>query len=142
MAAPLITTQDVIASLNNSIPTLWAIPLYDDFPSDSDIVRYGIYVSDVHSVERNPYKLGTVYGGGSIYTVHDQFEIVYVSFQDDQHNLDVNNIISELCTVDAPNTTTPLFDGYYQTDFDQVLFYGVQAEKHTWTFHLHRLEFQ
>ena len=141
MAAPFIDTQDVINSLADSLDPDWAIPLYSDFPSDSDIVRYGIYVSDVHQVERTPYQLGVTFGGGT-YDATDQFQVVYISFQDDPHNIDVNTIISDLVSVNNPDSTTPLMDGYFERDFDQALVYGPQAERHSWTFRMHRLEFQ
>lgn len=142
MASPYIDTQDIVNSLSNSFDADWAIPIFEDYPSDSEVVRYGVYVSDVHAVERVPYKLGVTYGGGT-YDTTDQFQIVYVSFQEDPHNIDVNNIISNLVSVNVANTATPLMDGYFERDFDQSLSYGpTQAEKHTWTFRMHRLEFQ
>jgi len=137
--APLVTTSDIIAVLQRDIPKAWAIPIYDDFPSDSDIVRYGIYVSDVHTIERNPHQLGVQYCG-TIYHAYDGFRVVYVSFQDDQHNIDLNAIIANL-VVAVKNNGEQLFDGYFERNFDQDLNYGVNAEKHTWAFRLLRLEF-
>lgn len=131
---PLITTTQIIKALQVSIPKLWNIPIYDDFPSDSDVVRFGVYVSDVHTVERNPYQLG-VTAGGAIYTAIDQFGVTYVSFQDDPYNVQVNAIIANL-------VYAAIMEGYHERDFSQELFYGMQAEKHTWTFQLKRLEFQ
>ena len=137
--APLVTTSDIIAVLQRDIPKAWNIPIYDDFPSDSDIVRYGIYVSDVHTIERNPHQLGVQYCG-TIYHAYDSFKTVYVSFQDDQHNIDVNAIIANLVIATKSNGQI-LFDGYFERNFDQELAYGPQAEKHIWTFRLLRLEF-
>ena len=68
--APLLTTTDLTAALRLTIPTSWNIPVYDDYPSDLDIVRFGVYVSDIHTVDRNPYKLGVTYGG-DIYNADD-----------------------------------------------------------------------
>lgn len=138
--APTVTTQQIIEVLKRDIPKQWNIPVYDDFPSEADVVRYGIYVSDVHTVERNPHQLGVTYCG-SIYHAYDQFGITYISFQDDPHNLDINAIIGNL-VIAVKDDGVQLFDGYFERDFDQVLTYGpTQAERHTWTFRLLRMEF-
>jgi len=136
---PLVTTDDIVAVIQRDIPKLWAIPVYSDFPSNSDIVRYGIYVSDVHTVERNPHQLGIQYCA-SIYHAYDQFGVTYVSYQDDPYNIQVNAIIANL-VIALKDDGQQLFDGYFERDFDQDLSYGPQAEKHTWTFRLLRLEF-
>ena len=137
--APLVTTSDIIAVLQRDIPKAWAIPIYDDFPSDSDIVRFGVYVSDVHTVERNPHQLGVQYCG-TIYHAYDSFKVVYVSFQDDPYTINLNAIIANL-VIAAKSDGQILFDGYFERNFDQELAYGSQAEKHIWTFRLLRLEF-
>lgn len=137
--APLITTSDIIEALRLTIPSDWNIPIYDDFPSVSDVVRYGIYVSDVHTVSRT-INLQAVTYCGKVYNAVDQFGVTYISFQDDPHNVDVNAIIANL-TVDEI-AGVPLFDGYFNISFDQNLVYGpTQAERHDWTFQLTRLEF-
>ena len=136
--APLLTTTDLTAALRLTIPTSWNIPVYDDYPSDLDIVRFGVYVSDIHTVDRNPYKLGVTYGG-DIYNAVDQFGVTYISFQDDPYNVQINAIIANLVTDEIDGI--PLMDGYFQRDFSQELIYGTQAERHNWTFKLTRLEF-
>jgi hypothetical protein len=141
MAAPLVTQQQVTAAILQVIPKSWKIEVFDDFPSDDDIVRYGIYVSDIHTIERTPYRLA-VNLGGNIYVATDQVKIVYVSFQDDTHQVDVNDYISGLVDYTMTGASQQLFDGYHERDFTQELYYGVQSEKHTWTFQLKRLEFQ
>lgn len=137
--APLVTTADIISVLQRNIPKTWAVPIYDDFPSDTDVVRYGVYVSDVHTVERNPHQLGIQYCA-TIYHAYDQFSIVYVSYQDDPHNIDLNAIIANL-VIAYTDDGQQLFDGYFERNFDQDLVYGPNAEKHVWTFRLLRLEF-
>jgi len=138
--APTVTTQDIISVLKRDIPKRWNVPIYDDFPSEADVVRFGIYVSDVHTVERNPHQLGIQYCS-AIYHAFDQFGITYISYQDDPHNLDVNAIIANL-VIAIKDDGQQLFDGYFERDFDQVLTYGpTQAERHTWTFRLLRMEF-
>jgi hypothetical protein len=138
--APTVTDQQIADVLMRDIPKAWNIPVYLDFPSNSDKVRYGIYVSDVHTVSRNPYQLGIQYCA-SIYNAVDEFGVTYISYQDDPYNVPVNAIIANLVTA-IKDDGQQLFDGYFERDFDQDRSYGpTQAEKHTWTFRLLRLEF-
>jgi hypothetical protein len=138
--APTINTQQIIDVLKRDIPKQWNIPIYDDFPSDSEVVRYGIYVSDVHTVSRNPHQLAVQYCG-AIYHAFDEFNVTYISYQDDPYNLQVNAIIGNLVTA-VKDDGVQLMDGYFERNFDQVRTYGpTQAEKHTWTFSLVRMEF-
>lgn len=141
MAIPLITPGQVVTSIQQLIPRSWLIEVFDDFPSDDDVVRYGIYVSDIHTVNREPYKLALSMGG-NIYVATDQIKVLYISFQDDTHQVDINGYISSLVSYTMNNATYQLMDGYYERDFAQELVYGPQSEKHTWTFQLKRLEFQ
>jgi len=137
--APLVTTSEIIEALRLTIPQQWNIPIYDDFPSVSDVVRYGIYVSDVHTVSRSVNQLGVTYCS-NMYNAVDQFGVTYISFQDDPYNIQVNSIIANLAT-DQINGR-PLFDGYFSVTFEQNLVYGpTQAERHDWTFQMTRLEF-
>ena len=138
--APLLNDIQISEVLRRDIPSAWNIPIYNDFPSESDKVRYGIYVSDVHTNNRNPHQLGIQYCG-SIYHAYDEFNVTYVSYQDDPYNTQVNAIIANL-VVALKDDGQQLMDGYFQRDFDQVRSYGpTQAEKHTWTFSLLRMEF-
>ena len=138
--APTVNTQQIIEVLKRDIPKAWNIPIYDDYPSESDVVRYGVYVSDVHTVSRNPHQLGIQYCA-SIYHAFDEFNITYISFQDDPYNIQINAIIGNLVTA-IKDDGKQLFDGYFERDFDQVRTYGpTQAERHTWTFRLLRMEF-
>ena len=126
--------------LRRDVPKAWNIPIYSDFPSDSEKVRYGIYVSDVHTVSRNPHQLGIQYCG-AIYHAFDEFSVTYISYQDDPYNVAVNAIIANL-VVAIKDDGEQLMNGYFERNFDQVRTYGpTQAEKHTWTFSLTRLEF-
>jgi hypothetical protein len=138
--APTVTVTQIIDVLRRDIPKAWNIPIYDDFPSDSDVVRYGIYVSDVHTVSRNPHQLAIQYCG-AIYHAYDEFGVTYISYQDDPYNTAVNAIIGNLVTA-VKDDGVQLMDGYFERDFDQVRTYGpTQAEKHTWTFRMLRMEF-
>ena len=138
--APLVTDQQIYDVLMRDIPKEWNIPIYLDFPANSDKVRYGVYISDVHTVSRNPHQLGIQYCA-SIYHAFDEFGITYISYQDDPYNVQLNAIIANLVTA-VKDDGQQLFDGYFERDFDQVRSFGpTQAEKHTWTFRLLRLEF-
>lgn len=137
---PYVNDTQIINVLKRDLPKAWNIPVYPEFPSESDKVRYGIYVSDVHQDHRNPHQLGIQYCA-TIYHAYDEFNITYVSYQDDPYNQQVNAIIANLM-IALKDDGTQLFDGYFQRDFNQVRSYGpTQAEKHTWTFSLLRLEF-
>jgi len=137
---PTVTETQISAVLRRDIPKAWNIPIYSDFPSDSEVVRYGIYVSDVHTVSRNPHQLAIQYCG-AIYHAYDEFGVTYISYQDDPYNTAVNAIIGNLVTA-VKDDGVQLMDGYFERDFDQVRTYGpTQAEKHTWTFRMLRMEF-
>jgi hypothetical protein len=137
---PYVKQSQIIAVTRRDIPTSWNIPIFDDFPSDSEVVRYGIYISDVHLVSRNPHQLGIQYCG-AIYHAYDEFNITYISYQDDPYNTAVNAIIGNLVTA-IKDDGVQLMDGYFERDFEQVRTYvPTQAEKHTWTFRMLRMEF-
>ena len=137
---PYVYEEQIVEVLKRDIPSKWNIPIYTDFPSDNEVVRYGIYVSDVHTDERNPHQLAIQYCG-SIYHAYDTFSIAYISYQDDPYNRAVNAIIANLVTA-IKDDGEQLFNGYFERNFDQVRTYGpTQSEKHVWTFRLLRMEF-
>jgi hypothetical protein len=141
MAGPLVNDQVVITALKSLIPKRYRIEIFAEYPSEIEVVRYGLYVSDVHITDRSPYQLA-VNLGGNIYHVRDQLKIVYISFQDDPYNQEVNDIVSSLVSYADPSTGIQIFDGYHERTFTQDVNYGTQAERHSWVFDLHRLEFQ
>lgn len=137
---PLVNEIQIINVLKRDIPSAWNIPIYNDFPSQNEKVRYGIYVSDVHTDHRNPHQLAVQYCG-TIYHAYDEFMVTYISYQEDPYNNPVNAIIANL-VVAIKDDGEQLMNGYFQRDFDQVRTYGpTQAEKHVWTFSLLRMEF-
>lgn len=139
LSAPYVSQQEIIDALRITIPQQWNIPIYDEYPSDVETVRFGLYVSNVIASGRTPYQLGVQYCG-SIYNVVDTVTIVYVSFQQDPHENDVNNIIGDLTTLDVDGLQ--LFDGYFERNYDHELSYGpTRAAIHTWTFQLTRMNF-
>jgi hypothetical protein len=144
MSAPLVTQEQIITAIKASMTTSWNIPVYGEFPSDPEAVRFGIYTGEVFTTDRNPNGtagLGVTLGS-NVYNAKDQFTIVYISFQDDPYANQVNGMISQLVTYTAAGASAPLFDGYFERDYSQQLEYGPNRVKYTWTFNLTRLEFQ
>jgi len=141
--SPYITGDGVYTMVKYYIPSSWDVPVFsnEDWASDTDIVRYGIYISDIVTTSRVPNKLG-VTTGSSIYNATDEFYIAFISFQQDPNIGVVRAMISSLVTDNYPGTTVPFMNGYYERDYQEVLNYGPQRERYTWTFKLTRLEFQ
>jgi len=138
-----ITGSEVYYMVKTYIPKSWSVPVFSntDFASDTDITRYGIYISDVVTTDRYPNKLGVTLGS-SIYNAVDEFYIAYVSFQQDPNINRVRDIVNNLVTENYPGTNVPFMNGYFERDYQEVLNYGTQRERYTWTFKLKRLEFQ
>lgn len=135
MALPLVDRDQIIATLLATIPkTNPRIEVSGVYPSDDAIVSYGLYVSDVSTVDKTPYQLG-VQHCGSIYTVTDEVQVLYVSYQDDKNVPQVTNSIQNL------SSDLTLMNGYHEMDFTQDVVLGSNAEKRTYTFSLKRLEF-
>jgi hypothetical protein len=136
---PTVSQMEIMESLRLTIPSSWNIPIYDEFPSDISMVRFGLYVSNVITSERSVNQLGIQYCG-SIYNGVDTFTINYVSFQQDPYESQVCNIVGDLVTESVNGTQ--LMDGYFERTYSQDLSYGpTRAAIHTWTFQLTRLEF-
>ena len=140
---PYITSKEVYIMLKSYIPKEWDVPVFSntDWASDTDIVRYGIYVSDIVTTNRVPNQLG-VTTGSNIYNATDEFYIAYVSFQQDPNLGRVRDMVNNLVTDYYPGTDVPFLNGYFERDYQEVLNYGTQRERYTWTFKLTRLEFQ
>lgn len=104
------------------------------YPSTDDIVPFGVYVRDCHPVSRE-LNQGAITNCGKIYTVTDEFEILYVSYQDDPQSFVVLGAINDLAA------NTKIFDGYITVTFSKVEELGNRSEKHTYTFNMTRLDF-
>lgn len=143
---PYITGAEVFKMVRSMIPKSWNVPVFSntDFASDTDIVRYGIYISDIVTTDRSPN--GTVglgvTNGSNVYNATDEFYIAYISFQQDPNLGRVRDMINNLVTANYPGTDIPFMNGYFQRDYAEVLNYGTQRERYTWAFKLTRLEFQ
>jgi len=132
---PIVTKEALIAYMKEICDVVSPIvEVSGVYPSSDDVVPYGVYVRDCHPISREVYQLGTQ-SCGAIYTVTDQFEILYVSFQNDPLSLAVLAHINDL----AGNTT--FFDGYFEIVFSKTEVIGNRSEKHTYTFNIKRLDF-
>jgi len=132
---PLIVKQNVIDYIKVVADTL--IPIVEVsgiYPSADDIVPYGIYVDDVSTINREVYQLGTQ-PCGSIYTMTDQFQILFVSIQDDPKWIYIEERIQNM------SADTTFFSGYFQVTFTQNVVIGNRSEKRTYVFDLKRLNF-
>jgi len=140
---PYITGAEVYKMVKTYIPKSWDVPVFSntDFANDTDVVRYGIYISDIVTTSRVPNKLGLT-TGSNIYNASDEFYIAYISFQQDPNIGRVRDIINNLVTDNYPGTDVPFMNGYFQRNYAEVLNYGTQRQRYTWTFNLTRLEFQ
>lgn len=132
---PLIVKQNIIDYLKVVTNTL--VPIVEvtgTFPNVDDIVPYGIYVDDVSTISREVYQLGTQ-PCGSIYTMTDQFTILFVSIQDDPKWIFIEERIQNM------SADSSFFNGYFEVTFTQDIVIGNRSEKRTYTFDLKRLNF-
>ena len=132
---PLIVKQNIIDYLKVVTNTL--VPIVEvtgTFPNVDDIVPYGIYVDDVYTINTEVYQLGTQ-PCGSIYTMTDQFTILFVSIQDDPKWIFIEERIQNM------SADSSFFNGYFEVTFTQDIVIGNRSEKRTYTFNLKRLNF-
>ena len=132
---PYITKEEIIAYMRLTCNELTPIVEVNGiYPSVDDVVPFGVYVRDCHPVSREVNQ-GGITNCGQIYTVTDQFEILYISFQDDPQSLVVLGTINDL----AANRV--FFDGYIDVTYTKTEVIGNRSEKHTYTFSMTRLDF-
>jgi hypothetical protein len=137
--SPYVSQQKIIGALQLTVPSAWNIPIYDEFPSDTGTVRFGLYVSNVITTARSTNQLAIQYCG-AIYNATDTVIVNYVSFQNDPYEAQVCNIVGDLVTDNIDGVQ--LMDGYFERTYNQNLSYGpTRAAIHTWTINLTRLEF-
>ena len=135
MSRPLVDKAQVVAYLR-AVAKLQTpiIEVSGNYPSEDDNVAYGLYVDDVTNNGRTVNQLGVQYCG-SMYDADDQFNILYISFQNDPQSLVIQDAIEDL----AGNVN--FFDGYKSVEMDREVTIGNKSEIHTYTFDLTRLEF-
>lgn len=132
---PFITKEQIIDYMRLTCDKLTPIVEVNGiYPSADDIVPFGVYVRDCHPISREVNQ-GGITNCGQIYTVTDEFEILYVSFQDDPQSLVVLGTINDL----AANRV--FFDGYIDVTYTKTEVIGNRSEKHTYTFNMTRLDF-
>ena len=132
---PLIVKKNDIDYLKVVADTL--VPIVEvsgNYPATDDVVAYGVYVDDVSTISREVNQLG-ITRCGSIYTMTDQFNVLFVSIQDDPKWIYMEERIQGMAA------DTQFFDGYYEVTFTQDIVIGNRSEKRTYTFNLKRLNF-
>jgi hypothetical protein len=140
LTGPFVTRQQILEVLRRDIINVVDVPIYDEYPSDSSKVRYGLYVSAPDTTSRSVNQLAVQYCG-YIYEEVDEFDVLFVSFQEDPLAPTVNAIVRNILT-SVKDDGTQLFDGYFSRTFDQTFEYGpTRAEIYTWLFSLTRLDF-
>ena len=127
--AKIVTYLREIAKLQTPIIEVAAI-----YPSEDSTIAYGIYVDDVTENSRTVNQLA-VQQCGSMYNAVDEFNILYISYQNDPQSAVMLNAINNL----AANVS--FFDGYSSVEYNRDVTIGNRSEIHTYTFNLTRLEF-
>ena len=135
MSRPLVDKAQVVAYLR-AVAKL-QVPIIEvsaTYPSEDDNIAYGLYVDDVTNNARTVNQLAIQYCG-SMYNADDQFNILYISFQNDPQSIVIQDAIEDL----AGNVN--FFDGYTSVEMSRDVTIGNRSEIHTYTFDLSRLEF-
>ena len=134
MAMPYVTQDQIVVYLRERAPQSPVIEVFETYPKDDSITPYGVYVKDVNTETREPYRLGVTYGG-SIYTETDTFQVVFISFQNDPQSYQMREVIENM----AANVV--FFNGYHEVDFTKDIEIGNRSEKYTYSYSVKRLEF-
>lgn len=134
MSMPLIKTKKIVDYLLGELKcNKPPIQVIDVYPAEDDQVSYGIYVNGINTVSRDSFQLG-IQPCGSIYTMVDEFQILFVSFQNDPQADFVESVIQKLAE------DVKFFDGYHQVTYTVDDEIGNRSEKRTYTFNLERIE--
>ena len=135
MSRPLVDKAQVVEYLR-AVAKLQTpiIEVSGTYPSEDDNIAYGLYVDDVTNNARSINQLA-IQNCGSMYNADDQFNILYISFQNDPQSIVIQDAIEDL----AGNVN--FFDGYTSVEMDREVTIGNRSEIHTYTFDLTRLEF-
>ncbi len=132
---PYVSKEALVEYMRLTCDTLTPIvEVSGIYPSNDDVVPFGVYVRDCHPISRE-VNINGVTPCGQVYTVTDQFEILYVSFQDDPQSIFVLGTINDLAA------KRDFFSGYYEITYSKTEVIGNRSEKHTYTFNLKRLDF-
>ena len=135
MSNPYLTKQEIYDYLYAVCSRLSPpVDVITTYPSLGDNVGYGVYINSINAVNRTPYKLG-LQPCGSIYTVTDEFYLVFVSFQNDPNAGAV---------VEAINTMiedSELWSGYHEVDFTNSISFGARNKIRTYVISAKRVNF-
>ena len=96
MSMPYITKTEIYDYLYAVCSKLNPpVDVINTYPNQGDQVAYGVYINGLNAVNRTPYKLA-LQKCGSIYTVTDEFYLMFVSFQNDPNAPAVVEAINSL----------------------------------------------
>jgi hypothetical protein len=135
MSIPLITKDEIYEYLHAICSELSPpVDVITTYPSVGDQVGYGVYINSINAVNRTPYKLG-LQKCGSIYTVTDEFYLMFVSFQNDPNAGAVVEAINSM--IEDSN----LWDGYHEVDFTNSITFGARNKIRTYIISAKRVNF-
>lgn len=135
MSEPLITKTEIYEYLHAICSRLNPpVDVITTYPSQGDNVGYGVYLNGLNAVNRTPYKLG-LQKCGSIYTVTDEFYLMYVSFQNDPNAGTVTAAIQSMIE------DSQFWNGYHEVDFTNSVSFGARNKIRTYVISAKRVNF-
>lgn len=130
---PLVTSKQISDYLKeqlcNSKPKVQVI---DTFPNNLDQVSYGLYINGVNVVSRTVQQESMTFCG-RVYEITDEFEVLFVSFQNDKRAPQIEAVIQNL--VDET-----MFDGYSSITYEVAEDIGSKSNIKNYTFTLERID--
>lgn len=135
MSMPYITKTEIYDYLYAVCSKLNPpVDVITTYPNQSDQVAYGVYINGLNAVNRTPYKLA-LQKCGSIYTVTDEFYLMFVSFQNDPNAPAVVEAINSLVY------DSDLWGGYHEVDFTNSVSFGARNKIRTYVISAKRVNF-
>jgi hypothetical protein len=135
MSMPYITKTEIYEYLHAICSRLQPpVDVMTTYPSAGDQVGYGVYINGLNAVNRTPYKLG-LQKCGSIYTVTDEFYLMFVSFQNDPNAPAVTEAINTMIY------DSNLWEGYHEVDFTNNVTFGARNKIRTYVISAKRVNF-
>lgn len=135
MSLPLVTKTEIYEYLYAVCSRLSPpVDVLTTYPSIGDNVAYGVYINGINAVNRTPYKLG-LQPCGSIYTVSDEFYLMFVSFQNDPNAGAVTEAIQTMIE------DSELWSGYHEVDFTNSITFGSRNKIRTYVINAKRINF-
>ena len=131
---PFITKDEIVEYLRERAPQSPIVEVSNIYPTNDAQPAYGVYVNVVRAADREAYQLG-VQKCGAIYIITDEFQVLYITFQNDPQAPQMREAIEDM----ASNVT--LFNGYHEVTFSRTVDIGSRSEIHTYTFNAKRLDF-